>query len=202
MPRLHAARLAAVATVLLLLPVATTCAARSGDGATTAADAAAIESSAATADRYSLYDLGSTWRDQQGRTRTLRSLRGRPQVVALIYTSCSTSCPLTVAEMKRVERATSAGGANVGFVLVTLDPGHDGVARLAAFATDRALSPDRWTLLTGRDDDVRELAAALSARYRRLSPTELAHSNALTVLDASGAVAYQSAGLGGADEAI
>jgi hypothetical protein len=49
---------------------------------------------------------------------------------------------------------------------------------------------------------VRELAAALGMRYRRLSATELAHSKSLTVLDAEGAVVSRHAGVGGADEAL
>lgn len=188
--------------LVALLLIAAGCA-RPG-GATTAtgsATAAAVASAGDSSDPpYTVYDLASTWRDQQGRARTLASLAGRPRVVAMIYTSCTTTCPLTVAEMKRVARETA--NADVGFVLVTLDPDRDGVARLAAFARDRALSPDRWTLLTGSDDQVRELAAALGVRYRRLSAAELAHSNTLTVLDASGAVTHQSAGLGDASETL
>jgi protein SCO1/2 len=185
------------------LVLAAGCARPGGTTTTTtaAATATAVASAGDSSEQpYTVYDLAATWRDQQGRERTLASLAGRPRVVAMIYTSCTTTCPLTVGEMKRVER--EAGSADVGFVLVTLDPGHDGIARLAAFARDRALSPDRWTLLTGSDDSVRELAAALGVRYRRVSAAELAHSNTLTVLDASGAVTYQSAGLGGAGETL
>jgi protein SCO1/2 len=102
--------------------------------------------------------------------------------------------------MKRIER--EASDADVGFVLVSLDPARDSSGRLAAFAREHGLAADRWTLLGGGDDDVRELAAALGVRYRRLSPAELAHSNTLTLLDASGAVAYQRAGLGDVDETV
>ena len=147
--------------------------------------------------RYSVYDLTSRWRDQNGASRTLASLRGRPQVIAMIYTHCAATCPLTVVDMKRIERAT--GGA-AGFVLISLDPDHDTPARLAAFAREHDLSPERWTLLAGSDEDVRELAAVLGVRYRRVSPGELAHSNTLSVLDASGAVAMQAPALAGDDD--
>ncbi|HWE43706.1 MAG TPA: SCO family protein [Gemmatimonadaceae bacterium] len=152
---------------------------------------------AATSDRYSVYDLGARWRDQRGTPRQLSSLRGRPQVIAMIYTHCSTTCPFTVAEMKRIERESRR---DAGFVLVSLDPARDGPARLAEFARERGLDTGRWTLLDGSDDAVRELATVLGVRYRRLSPEELAHSNALTLLDADGVVAYQHAGLDAAEE--
>lgn len=150
-------------------------------------------------ERYSIYDLDSRWRDQRGASRQLSSLRGRPQVVAMIYTHCSTTCPFTVAEMKRIERESPSGA---GFVLVSLDPERDDPARLAMFAQERGLDASRWTLLDGSDDAVRELANVLDVRYRRLSPEELAHSNALTVLDADGVVTYQHAGLDAAEDVV
>lgn len=165
-----------------------------------AANAAAGSGAAsATAERYSIYDLDWSWRDQQGRTLHLAALRGRPQVIAMIYTHCSTTCPFTVAEMKRIERESPV---NAGFVLVSLDPARDDPARLAAFAAERGLDATRWTLLDGDDDAVRELANVLGIRYRRLSPEELAHSNALTVLDAEGVVSYQHAGLDAAEDVV
>jgi protein SCO1 len=154
---------------------------------------------ASDGDRYSVYDLDARWRDQAGTERELSSLRGRPQVVAMIYTHCSTTCPFTVAEMKRIERESPR---DVGFVLVSLDPARDDPARLAAFAAERGLDASRWTLLDGSDDAVRELAAVLGVRYRRLSADELAHSNALTLLDAGGAVAWQHAGLGAGEDIV
>lgn len=163
------------------------------------APAAVATAAVATSDRYSVYDLDARWRDQQGKRRVLSSLRGRPQVIAMIYTHCSTTCPFTVAEMKQIERESPR---DAGFVLVSLDPARDDPARLAMFAQERGLDASRWTLLDGSDDEVRELATVLGVRYRRLSPEELAHSNALTLLDADGVVAYQHAGLDAAEDVI
>lgn len=164
-----------------------------------ASDTLHTASSAASSERYSIYDLDASWRDQQGTARQLSSLRGRPQVLAMIYTHCSTTCPFTVAEMKRIERESPS---NVGFVLVSLDPARDDPARLAMFAEERGLDASRWTLLDGSDDAVRELATVLGVRYRRISPEELAHSNALTMLDAGGVVIDQHTGLDAASEII
>lgn len=151
------------------------------------------------AERWSIYDLGSRWRDQQGVERPLPSLAGRPRVLAMGYTHCTSSCPIAIAEMKRIEAATDT---SVGLVLITLDPDHDTPAVLAEYARMRGLDASRWTLLTGAPDDVRELAATLGVRYRRLSPAELAHSNIITLLDAAGTVVHQQQGLGGRDETI
>jgi protein SCO1 len=150
-------------------------------------------------DSYSIYDLDATWRDARGAARPLASFRGRPVVLAMIYTHCAASCPLTLMEMKRIEAATDA---RVALVLVSLDPTRDTPAALAHYAADHGLASGRWALLSGTDDNVRDLAAALDVRYRHLSNDEIAHSNLVTLLDVRGDVVTQETGLRGADEII
>ena len=142
------------------------------------------------ADAFSVYDLAGAWRDQSGATRTLASWRGTPVLLAMIYTHCSATCPLAVAELKRI----AALNPDARFVLVSLDPARDDVHRLAAYAAERGLDPARWTLLTGSDADVRDLAATLGVRYRQVTPDDLAHSNLITLLDPEGRIARQSSG--------
>jgi protein SCO1/2 len=164
-------------------------------------ESGAITSSAATtasAGRFSVYDLDAQWRDQHGTTRTLGTLRGRPQLLAMVYTHCTSACPLSVSTMKDLEARTDP---SVGLVLVTLDPANDTPARLLAYAVERGLSA-RWTLLSGSDEAVRELAAAIGVRYRRIDASELAHTNTLTVLDAAGAPVHQQTGLDGQGETL
>ena len=108
----------------------------------------------------------------------------------MVYTSCEATCPLIVADLKRIEASIPAERrGDVGFVLVSLDPERDTPGRLAAWAAATELDPTRWTLLAGTDDAVRELAATLDVRYQRQPDGELAHTNGLTVLDPTGAVA-------------
>lgn len=153
----------------------------------------------ASGEHYSIYDLESSWHDQHGTARTLATLRGRPRALAMVYTTCTASCPITVAEMKRIAAATPD---TVGLVLVSLDPKHDTPERLAQYATELKLDGTRWTLLTAPDDAVRELAATLGVRYRRMSESEVAHGSMITLLDATGAVVHQQAGVDGTDETI
>lgn len=144
-----------------------------------------------------LYDLGSSWTTQQGDSIVLGDLAGRVRVVALVYTSCHGTCPLIVAELKRIEAAVPPGRVGeVGFVLVSLDPARDTPGRLARWATDNHLDQARWTLLNGSDGTVRELAATLGVRYQVQPDGEVAHANVITVLDAGGLVVHQQTTLG------
>lgn len=136
---------------------------------------------------YSLYDLGSEWRDQHGAERSLASLRGKPQLISLVYTSCASICPFTVAAMQLVEQKV---GDRAGYVLVSLDPSNDSPERLAEYAAERQLTP-RWTLLSGPEGSVRELAALIGVKYRQVASGEIDHSSTLTILDGDGRIVAQ-----------
>ncbi|MFO7893343.1 MAG: SCO family protein [Longimicrobiales bacterium] len=146
---------------------------------------------------FSIYHTRSTWTDQHGTERTLRSLEGRVQVVAMVYTSCTYACPRIMLDMKRIEAGLGPQlTGNVGFLVVSIDPERDTPERLAEFAEGSRLDPARWTLLSGADGDIRELAVLLGVQYRQTSPGEWVHSNLITVLDREGVVVHRQLGLG------
>ena len=192
----------ALRSTLLLAASVSALAACGGDAGS--AEPAAADAPTLAASDFSVHDLDARWRDQDGTERTLASTGGRVRVVAMTYTRCAHTCPLIVAEMKRLEAAlTPAERARVGFVLVSLDPARDGPAEMKAFATATRLDPAAWTLLTGDDDAVRELAVLLRIRYRAEADTQISHSNTYLVLDADGRVVHRQDGLGsGTDAAL
>lgn len=146
----------------------------------------------------SLFDLDATWRDQSGAELTLQqATRGRVAVVTMLYTNCAVACPRIVADLKRIEGALSADQRKkVTFVVASMDPARDTPERLAMWAADTHLDPAGWSALTGTDDTVRELAAALGVRYTVLADGEIAHSNRIAVLDQEGAPVHRQFGLG------
>ena len=144
----------------------------------------------------SVYNLVGSWQDQDGQKVTLASLRGRPQVVALIYGSCKGACPKIIHEILSLEGLLKvAHPEGVGFLLVTMDPEVDSPERLSGLAQEYNLGPD-WRLLRGTTDQVRELSAVLGVKYRKISQTDFAHSNTITILDAAGTIVHQKQELG------
>ncbi len=144
----------------------------------------------------SLYLLDSTWTSDVGRQIKLGALRGRPQIVAMFFTHCEYACPILVGELKAIEaKLPPEVLGKVDFLLVSIDSKRDTPAELAAFREKRQLARERWTLLRGGADDVRELAALLGVNYAEDSRGQFAHTNVITLLNADGEIAFQHAGL-------
>jgi len=140
----------------------------------------------------SLYVVDRTWRDAADKAVRWPELAGKPRLVAMLYTSCEHVCPLIVEHMQTVERRLDdTARARLHATLVSFDPERDTPARLAAYAEQKKLDRNRWTLLTGAPGDTRELAALLGVQYRKLPDGEFAHSNTITLLDAAGNIVYQ-----------
>lgn len=151
----------------------------------------------------SIYHVESTWKNRRGEPVTLGSLRGKIQVVAMVYTHCEHACPRILADMKRIRDGLSpAAQERTRFTIVSIDPERDTPQRLSSFAEENDLSDEQWTLLNGDDGDVLELAALLGVRYKRVSDTDFVHSNMITVLDEEGVVAYQRKKLADSQEPI
>lgn len=145
----------------------------------------------------SIYNVSSSWKTRHGNTVQLDSLRGKVQVVAMVYTHCEYACPRILADMKRIRDGLSEDALNAtNFVIVSIDPERDTPERLNNFAEENNLSSDQWTLLNGGQGDILELAALLGVKYKRISETDFTHSNMITVLNKEGEIIHQRKQLG------
>ena len=143
----------------------------------------------------SLYQLDAKFTDDSGHAFALGSLRGRPVVLTMFFSSCGYACPLLVADMQRIREKLPAGvRERAAFVLVSFDSARDTPAALAQFRAERSLDV-QWTLLHGDADSVRELAALLGVKYQQEADGAFSHSNLITILNPAGEIAHQRTGL-------
>lgn len=150
----------------------------------------------------SLYQLDSTWTNDREQPVKLAHLKGHPQVVAMFFAHCQSSCPLLVYQMQQTEAALPANlRTNTGFLLVSFDTERDTPAALHAYRAQHELGAN-WTLLHGNADDVLDLAALLNVRFKKDTQGQFMHSNVITVLNSEGEIVYQQSGLGQNADAI
>ena len=139
----------------------------------------------------SVYQLDSPWVEDNGQALKLAALEGNIQLLALIYTTCEGSCPITVKSMQMFSRTMPADiKGRIRFLLVTVDPEQDTLEVLRAYRREMKLDR-RWKLLRGTSKDVRELAAVLGFNYEQIESGQFAHSNLVTVLDRGGEIVHQ-----------
>jgi protein SCO1 len=145
----------------------------------------------------SVYQLESVWQSQEGKRITLAHFRGRPTVLAMMFTTCEYACPRTLADLKTIEaKLPEADRHRVRFVLVSFDTTHDKPEVLRDYAKENHLDLSRWTLLNGREGDVRELAAVLGVNFKRSETVGFSHSNLISALDTDGRVVHRQKGIG------
>jgi protein SCO1/2 len=150
----------------------------------------------------SIYQVESRWTTDRGTQIKLGELRGKPQVIAMFFTTCQSTCPIIVQQMKQIEATlTPEQRERVGFTLVTFDSERDLPDALAGYRQTHGLPAERWTLLHGRPEDVQELAALLGIKYRKTATGQFMHSNLITVLNNEGEIVHQQIGLGADIEA-
>lgn len=155
------------------------------------------DAAAAPFSRDSIYQIDARFTDDSGRPFSLGSLRGRPVVLDMFFTSCGYACPLTVTDMLAIQsRLPGDVRKKAVFVLVSFDTVRDTPQVLARYRAQRRLD-GQWVLLHGDDNSVRELAAVLGVSYRREADGSFTHSNVLTVLNKQGESSYRRVGLGG-----
>lgn len=151
----------------------------------------------------SLYLLDSSWTDDSGRPVQLRELAGEVQILTLMFTTCTGSCPVTVKALQMFARKMPADiKEHARFLLVTVDPQRDGVAELRRYRQEMKLDQKRWRLLRGSPEDVRELAAVLGFNYEQIESGQYVHSNLVTVLDPRGQIVHQQSGTTGTPEGL
>jgi protein SCO1/2 len=144
----------------------------------------------------SVYNVNSTWINQENKNVQLKNFSGNAVVMAMVYTSCQAACPLIVNDMQKIENTlTAEQKEKVKFVLVSFDSEKDLAGELKHFGQAHGLDLKRWSLMSGKAEDVRELAAVLGVQYKKDSDGEFSHSNIITVLDKDGRISYQQKGL-------
>ena len=145
----------------------------------------------------SIYNLPSSWTNQDGEQLVLEELRGKVLVMVMIYTSCQAACPRLVADMRNIEKQLPEEDLDkVQFIMVSIDPATDTPERLKKFSEDNLMTGDHWMFLRGTEADTREFAAVLAVSYKKISPIDFSHSNIISVFDEQGVLVHQQEGLG------
>jgi len=145
----------------------------------------------------SIYNLPSTWTNQNGEELQIKDLQGDVLVMVMIYTTCKAACPRLVADMRNIEEKLPENTkGKVKMIFVSIDPETDTPERLKAFAKENLMDEEPWLFLRSTEANTREFAAVLAVNYKEISPMDFSHSNIISVFNEKGELVFQQEGLG------
>lgn len=127
-----------------------------------------------------------------GETLSLASLRGKPLVLSLVYTSCYHVCPMTTQYLAKVVRKARAALGADSFRVATLgfDTEHDNPESMRQFARNQGVAGSDWLLLSADRETTAALMGDLGFTYVA-SVRGFDHIIQATVIDAEGVVYRQ-----------
>ncbi|HEY7021103.1 MAG TPA: SCO family protein [Ktedonobacterales bacterium] len=91
--------------------------------------------------------------DQSGQQVSLKQFRGRPVVLAFMFTHCTDICPLNAEKMHGAATNLGKAADKVAWVAVSVDPTNDTPDSAAKFAADHGLT-GKLRFLMGSEDQL------------------------------------------------
>lgn len=128
-----------------------------------------------------------TLTDAEGSPLPLRSFRGTPLVISLVYTACSSVCPTSTQHLiKAVADARRVFGRD-RFAVLTLgfDARNDTPARLTQFATAQGITDKGWRLASADAATIEALLRDLGFSYANIAGG-FDHVTQTSIIDSDG----------------
>ena len=137
-----------------------------------------------------------TFLDGKGKQITLESLRGKPVVINLIYTSCYHICPTVTTNLARVVNIALDALGEDSFSILTIgfDTPSDTPDRMRVFAAQRNIDLDNWHFVSASSETMQGLGTDVGFSYFS-SPKGFDHMIQATVLDSEGKIYRQIYGM-------
>ena len=130
--------------------------------------------------------------DQRGRGFRLSSLRGKPVVLSLVYTSCFQVCSGLTLHLRDAAKVARKALGETSFTVLTVgfDTPNDTPDRMQLYARDRGADLPGWIFASADAATIERLARDVGFTYRR-SPKGFDHITQTTVIDGAGRVMLQ-----------
>ena len=150
----------------------------------------------------SVYNLNDIWINQAGEQIEFSKLKGNASLVAMIFSSCPSACPMIVADIKSIhDKIPEKIREKIQIRLFSFDDEVDTPEKLLKFHTKHKLSKN-WSLYSGNKTGITNLAAVLEVQYKRLDRGSYAHSNQIFLIDENGVIQAMIKELGDDPEPI
>jgi protein SCO1 len=126
--------------------------------------------------------------DQDGKQIDLAKLKGRPVLVAFLYTHCTDLCPIVAGKLHTAYAHLKQGERPV-FLAVSVDPTHDTPASAAAFnKRHRTTGEIDWLLGSPGELEAVWKAWGVKPEHNAKDPEEIEHNAEIFAIDPQGRI--------------
>lgn len=137
----------------------------------------------------SVYHLQGKWTNQDSKVVEFPSLKGKVRIVSMVFTQCTSACPMLVGDVKQILSKLPAKDAEkVSVDLFSFDHERDNPEALKAFAKKYKTPSPQWNIYRGDKTAIAELAGLLGVQYKRLENGAYVHSNNIILLNKEGEI--------------
>lgn len=127
--------------------------------------------------------------DSRGTPFALREYRGKPFVISLVYSACSSVCPATTQHL--IDAVTEAGRVfgldSFAVLTIGFDARNDTVPRMAQFVSVQDIKLSNWRVASGDAATIEALLNDLGFTYRAVAGG-FDHPTQTTILDREGRI--------------
>ena len=135
--------------------------------------------------------------ERSGKQISLADLKGKVLLVDFVYSECPGPCPMISTRFSDLQKEVLKD-PNALMISITLNPAHDTVEVLKAYAERFHASPDRWLFLTGEKSKVLDLVVngfMMTVLEQNDQKQPIIHSTKIALVDKQGTIrAYFDAG--------
>jgi protein SCO1/2 len=137
-----------------------------------------------------------TLTNQDGKSLSLASLRGKVAVATFIYASCTDTCPLLTAKMAGIQKRLGRDfGSRVFFVSVTVDPERDTPEVLGRYARAHGANLGGWAFLTGSPAQIHDVSRSYGIFVKKQERGDVDHTFLTSIIDQGGTLRVQYLGV-------
>ena len=137
-----------------------------------------------------------TLTNQDGKSFSLSTVRGKVVAVTFIFTGCGSTCPLLTAKLVSIQKSLGADfGSRVFFTAITVDPLADTPPVLKRYANAHGADLGGWAFLTGSPTQISDIAHRYGIYYKKQPGDEIDHTFLTSVIDPGGTLRVQYLGV-------
>jgi protein SCO1/2 len=134
-----------------------------------------------------------TFTNQFGKPFGSQNLSGKLYLANFIFTSCPSTCPLSMQRMQKLQKRMRGLGDKVGILSFTVDPKTDTPEVLNQYANKNRTNPFIWNLVTAPEAEMKKLLmegfkVPMGEREVTANLIDVAHTEKIVLVDAQGTI--------------